>query len=278
MHGAISNHRHSACPRIFLALALLGLATASALAEDKQTLPPDWQLTGTFGLSESSGNYGTPINTDVLLGLSTVSLADGNFKFSASIPYMRIAGRGLVVFDASGNPIVINRRTSLPPDVRTGWGDVNFSASYTIPPAILDDFEVRLTGVTKVPIGSARRRLSTGEYDFGASLDVSRQFGIWGPFVTVGYLDLGKPAGFTLYNTTSVSVGTSLMLRDNLVAVASYDYDSADSPLVPAGHQLFGSLSWICTDRITLTGYGSVGLSAGSADAGGGFLMSFSLN
>jgi hypothetical protein len=278
MHGAISNHRHSACPRIFLALALLGLATASALAEDKQTPPPDWQLTGTFGLSESNGNYGTHINTDVLLGLSTVSLADGNFKFSASIPYMRIAGRGLVVFDASGNPIVINRRTSLPPDVRTGWGDVNFSASYTIPPAILDDFEVRLTGVTKVPIGSARRRLSTGEYDFGASLDVSRQFGIWGPFVTVGYLDLGKPAGFTLYNTTSVSVGTSLMLRDNLVAIASYDYDSADSPLVPAGHQLFGSLSWICNDRITLTGYGSVGLSAGSADAGGGFLMSFSLN
>ena len=140
------------------ALALLALATASAFAGDKDTPSPDWQLTGTFGLSDSNGNYGTPVNTDVLLGLSTLSLADGNFKFSASIPYMRISGRGLVVFDASGNPIVINRRTSLPPDVRTGWGDVNFSASYTIPPSILDDFEVRLTGVTKVPIGSARRQ------------------------------------------------------------------------------------------------------------------------
>ena len=275
----ISKQLHGTVPRAFLAaLALLALAASSAFAGDKDAPAPDWQLTGTFGLSDSSGNYGTPVNTDVLLGLSTLSVADGNFKFSASIPYMRISGRGLVVFDASGNPIVINRRTSLPPDVRTGWGDVNFSASYTIPPSILDDFEVRLTGVTKMPIGSARRRLSTGEYDFGASLDISRQFGIWGPFVTVGYLDLGKPTGFTLYNTTSFSAGTSVMLRDNLVAIVSYDYDSADSPQVPAGHQLFGSLSWICNDRITLTGYGSAGLSAGSPDAGGGFLISFALN
>ena len=275
----ISKQHHSTDIRTLLAaLALLALSTSGAFAGDKDTPSPDWQLTGTLGLSDSGGNYGTPVNTDVLLGLSTLSIADGNFKFSASIPYMRIAGRGLVVFDASGNPIVINRRTSLPPDVRTGWGDVNFSASYTIPPSVLDDFEVRLTGVTKMPIGSARRRLSTGEYDFGASVDISRQFGIWGPFVTVGYMDLGKPTGFTLYNTTSFSAGTSLMLRDNLVAVASYDYDSADSPLVPAGHQLFGSLSWICNDRITLTGYGSVGLSAGSPDAGGGFLISFGLN
>jgi len=274
----ISKHRHSTGPRTFLAaLALLAIAASSAFAADKDVPSSDWQLTGTFGLSDSNGNYGTPVNTDVLLGLSTLSLADGNFKFSASIPYMRIDGRGLVVFDASGNPIVINRRTALPADLRTGWGDVNLSASYTIPPSILDDFEVRLTGVTKVPIGSARRRLSTGEYDFGASVDVSRQFGIWGPFVTVGYLDLGKPAGFTFYNTSSVSAGTSLMLRDNLVAVVSYEYDSADSPLVPAGHQLFGSLSWICNDRITLTGYGSAGLSAGSPDFGAGFLISYGL-
>jgi len=258
-------------------LALLSLAAAPSFADDKDYQPQDWQLTGTFGVNYSSGNYGTPVNTNVLLGLPTLSLGTGNFKFSASIPYMRIDGRGLVVFDASGNPIVINRRTTLPPALRTGWGDVNFSASYTIPPAVLDDFEVRLTGVTKVPTGSARKRLSTGEYDFGASVDISRQFGIWGPFVTVGYLNLGQPAGFTLYNTTSVSAGTSLVLSDNLVAVASYDYDSADSPLVPAGHELSGSLSWMRDDHITLMGYGTVGLSAGSPDLGVGFLISYGL-
>ena len=96
--------------------------------------------------------------------------------------------------------------------------------------------------------------------------------------MTVGYLDLGQPAGFTLYNTTSVSAGTSLEINDNLVAVASYDYDSADSPQVPAGHELFGSLSWVRDDHITLTGYGTVGLSTGSPDLGVGFLISYGLN
>jgi hypothetical protein len=95
--------------------------------------------------------------------------------------------------------------------------------------------------------------------------------------VTVGYQDFGKPTAFTLYNTTSVSAGTSLTLSDKLVAVASYDYDSADSPLVPAGHELFGSLSWLGDNHITLTGYGMAGLSAGSPDFGAGFLISYGL-
>jgi hypothetical protein len=260
------------------ALALmLSMGITNALAQADGLLP-DWQLTGTLGATDTNGDYGTPQNTNVLLGLSTLSLSDDNFKLSASIPYMRISGRGLVVFDASGNPIVINRRTTNPPDVRTGWGDLDLGASYTIPPAILDDFEVRIGGVVKAPTASARRRLSTGEADFGASLDVSRQFGLWTPFLTVGYIDHGQPSGYTLNNTISVSAGSSLELSDNLVAVASYDYDSADSPLVVAGQELFGSLSWVRDDRITLTGYGTLGLTSGSPDVGLGFLISYGVN
>ena len=46
-----------------------------------------------------------------------------------------------------------------PTDVRTGWGDLSLSASYTIPPAVLADFQVRVTGITKLPTG---RRLGAG--------------------------------------------------------------------------------------------------------------------
>jgi hypothetical protein len=275
---------HPAIPRLArlfrpAALALLFVMSAgNAFAGEGGLLPDDWQLTGTLGLTNTNGDYGTPQNTNVLLGLSTLSLSDGNFKFSAGIPYMRISGRGLVVFDASGNPIIINRRASIAPDVRTGWGDLNLSASYTIPPTVLSGFEVRVSGVVKAPTASARRRLSTGEADYGVSVDVSRQWGLWTPFVTVGYLDQGQPSGFTLYNTTSVSAGTSLELSDNLVAVASYDYDSANTPLVAAGQELFGSLSWVRDDRFTLTGYGTIGLNSGSPDVGVGFLVSYGFN
>lgn len=279
-------HRASPERRMFRAAAalalLLAIAAQSARAKDAQAqddvLLPDWNLTGNLGVTDTHGNYGTQQNTDVLLGLSTLSLSDGNFRLSASIPYMRISGRGLVVFDASGNPILINRRASVSPNVRTGWGDLDLGASYVIPPAILDDFEVRIGAVVKAPTASARRRLSTGETDFGADIDVSRRFGIWTPFVTVGYLDQGRPVGYTLYNTASVSAGTSLELSENLVAVASYDYDSANAPIVAAGQELFGSLSWVRDDKITLTGYGTVGLSSGSPDLGVGVLLSYGFN
>lgn len=270
---------------LLLALTLL-LPAPAALAGDKPADPAadqDWpfedvQFIGTMALDYSNGGYGTNRNTNVELALPAISAETGDFKFTASLPYMRISGRGLVVFDSVGNPIVINRRTSLPPDVRTGWGDLNLSASYTVPAGILNDFEVRISGVTKVPVASERRRLSTGKSDYGFSVDVSRQFGRWMPFVTVGYLIPGQPVGYTLYDTASVSAGTSLEISDKLVAVASYDFDSADGPLTPDSHSLFGSLSWVRDDAVTLTGYGTVGLSNGSPDMSVGFLISYGLN
>jgi len=254
---------------------LLPVATAARAQEFSFT---DLQLTGTFGLGYSNGDYGTSRNTSVLLGLPALSLETGNFRFSASMPYMRISGRGLVIFDAAGNPIVVNRRTSLPPATRTGWGDLNLSASYTIPATVLDGFEMRLTAGTKLPTASSRRRLSTGEADFSFSTDISRQFGKWTPFLTVGYLVPGQPAAFRLYNTTSVSAGTSLELTDNLVATVSYDYDSASTPLVDASHELFGSLSWVRDNGLTLTAYGTAGLSSGSPNIGAGLLVSYGFN
>jgi len=258
--------------------AMVPAGGAEAQTRDTSMLYPDWHWTANFGVTDTNGDYGTPNNTNVLLGLTTLSLSNDSFKFSASLPYMRISGRGLLVFDANGNPIVINRRVNGPTDVRTGWGDLTLSASYTIPPAVLADFQVRVTGITKLPTAPARRRLNTGEADFGMNVDVSRSFGDWTPFVTVGYLNRGQPTGFTFYDTSSVAVGASYMLRDNLVAVVSYDYDSADAPQVTAGHELMGSLSWIQNDKLTLTGYGTVGLSSGSPDVGIGFLVSYGLN
>lgn len=280
MYRAIFPH---SCSRtiLFIVLPVIFVLLAGGtqtFARDIDSPSPDWQWTGTFGIIDTNGSYGTPNNTNVLLGLSTLSLSNDSFKFTASLPYMRISGRGLLVFDASGNPIVIARRANGPTDLRTGWGDLTLSASYTIPPSVLADFQLRITGITKLPTAPARRRLNTGEADFGMSVDISRSLGDWTPFVTVGYLNRGQPAGFTFYDTSSVSVGTSYTLNENLVAVASYDYDSPDAPQVTGGHELMGSLSWIRDDRLTLTGYGSVGLSSGSPDYGIGFLVSYGLN
>jgi hypothetical protein len=272
------SHARAKTGMLLASLLLPWLAVAPAHAQDQDSSLQDYRLVGTFGLNYSNGGYGTDQNTNVLLDLSSLSVETGDFKFTASMPYMRISGRGLVVFDAAGNAIVINRRGAQPSDVRTGWGDLNLSATYAIPDAVLDGFEVKLTGIAKVPTAADHRRLSTGEADYGASIDVSRRFGDWVPFLTVGYLIPGQPATFRLFDTASVSAGTSLEISDNLVAVASYDYDSSSAPQTAASHQLFGSLSWIRDDRITLTGYTMMGLSDGSPNIGGGLLVSFGFN
>jgi hypothetical protein len=261
----------------FLLAALFVLCAAPVQTAFGQDLD-DFHFSATSGFSYSNGSYGTDRNTNVLLDVTTAGVQTGNFKFNVSIPYMRISGRGLVIFDASGDPLVINRHTTLPPDVRVGWGDLNLTGTYTIPPGLLDDFEVKLTGDTKVPTGSERRHLSTGEADFGMDIDVSRQLGVWGPFLDVGYLIPGQPPTFKLDATTSVSVGTSLELSDDLVAIASYEYAGSSTSLVDASHELFGSLSWLFDSKVTFTSYGTVGLSTGSPNIGGGMLLSYAFN
>jgi hypothetical protein len=272
LYANLKSHVLARLKFLAMVLALLPIGTANAFAGND-----DLRLQGTFGFGYSNGSYGTDRNTDVALNLWTLSAMTGNLKFDVSVPYMRISGRGLVVFDAAGNPVIIHRRTSIAPDVRTGFSDVNFSATYTVPPSILDNFEVKLTARAKAPTASARKKLSTGAADFGGNVDVSHAFGMWDPFISVGYLIPGKPAGFTLNDTVSISTGTSLELNDHLVASVSYDYDSASSSLVGTSQEAFGSLSWIFNDRVTLTGYGTAGLSSGSPEVGGGLIMSYTL-
>ena len=229
----------------------------------------------------SNGNYGTDRNTNVQIGLPALSLETGDFKFNVSMPYMRISGRGLVVFDAAGNPIVINRRTSLPPDVRTGFGDLQLQRLiHRSSSNILDGFEVTLTGSTKLPTASERRRLSTGEADFGMSVDISRQYGAWGPFLTSGLSRSWPAQTYNSFYITRLGIGRHQQLaqrrsgRHRLPTIG----DSASTPLVTASHELFGSLSWLRSGNLTLTGYGTIGLSTGSPNIGGGLLVSYGLN
>jgi hypothetical protein len=249
------------------ALLLPGAASAQLLDGIKYN--------GLLGFEYSNGDYGTDRNTDVEMGLGSLGATLGNVKLNVSIPYMRISGRGLVIFDAAGNPEVINRSTNIAPDVRTGWGDVNLAGTYTIPPDVLDGFQLDMTARVKLPTASTRRRLGTGGTDFGGNFELSHQFGIWDPFVSIGYLIPGRPVVFTLDNTVSASAGTSLELSDKLVAIGSYDFDSPSSPLLPSSQEAFGSLSWLVNDAITLTGYGTAGLSPGAPKVGAGLLISY---
>jgi hypothetical protein len=232
------------------------------------------------GLDYTAGKYGMSDTTDILVGLTDISLQQGNFLLSASLPYLDIQGPATIVAGAGGVPVAKRKAgvsVPLQPVTRTGWGDPNFGLTYSLSPEDLDGYAVDLTGVTKIATANAAKGLSTGENDFGFSVDVSRQMGIWSPFVTFGYRVPGSSAAYSLNSAPSFSVGTSVQLDQKIVAIFSYDFDGTISDTLADSQQFFASASWIFSDRLTLTAYAEKGISGGAPGIGTGLMLGWKL-
>jgi hypothetical protein len=261
---------------VFPAAAMLALVSSSTFARDTSNqLNPSVSLS--TGIDYSSGKYGQRQSTDIVVGLTNLTVTAGNFQFGASMPYLNIVGPAYVVIGASGLPIVISPKAGTSATERGGWGDLNLSATYTLPSGSLDDFDVSFTGRTKIATANAAKGFTSGANDFAFSIDVSRQFDGWGPFVTFGYTFPGNPSFFAFNDAPSFSVGSSVQLSDSLVAIASYDFDGSISPSLADAQQLFGSISWLVDEKWSVTVYAEKGLSSGAPQVGTGLLISWKL-
>lgn len=236
---------------------------------------PGVSLSG--GFDYSTGKYGDAKSTDILVGLTNLSVTTGDFLFTASLPYLTITGPAFVVVGAGGVPVLVKPRAGSDSVGRSGWGDLNLGVTYSLPAKDLDDFDVAVTVRTKVATADASKGLSTGATDFGFYVDISRQFDAWAPFVNFGYRVPGKPSFYSFDDAPSFSVGTSWALESNLVAIASYDFDSSISDTLADAQQIFGSLTWLATDDISLTAYAEDGLSSGAPKVGAGILISLKI-
>ena len=260
---------------IILGAAVLSAMTAMpAVAQETEKPEPDTATHTTFssGLDYSSGKYAARQTTDMLVALTDITLQRDDLRFSISVPYLDIKGPTSVIAGPNGVPIAV-RRGALGAATRAGWGDLNLGLTWSLPSDDLDDFQIDLTGRTKIAIANVARGLSSGETDFDFSADVSRDFGVWSPFVSFGYRIPGSPSSYSLNSAPSFSVGTSLQLDDNVLAIVSYDFDGTISDTLADSQQLFASMSWICSDSLTVTAYASKGLSGGAAQIGTGFLI-----
>ena len=135
-----------------------------------------------------------------------------------------------------------------------------------------------MTARTKIATANASKGLSTGATDFAFYVDVSRQFDAWGPFVNFSYRVPGKPAFYSFNDAPSFSVGTSVELATISSPLRSYDFDGSISSSLADAQQLFGSVTWLATDEISLTAYAENGLSSGAPRVGTGLLMSWKVN
>lgn len=253
---------------VLLAAGAVGLAVPAAAQESD-----DLGLTFSTGVDYSSGDYGAASKTKILVVPFSLRASAGNSRFTATVPYLRLDSPGGVVVGPGGEPLPgVPSQTG----VRKGLGDLSLGYAYSIPADRLGGVELELGGRVKLPTSSDRKQLGTGKTDAAISAELSYPAGLFAPFVNVGYRFLGDPTGVELDNGFTGSVGTTAQLG-TVVAIASYDYTEASSPLAEDAHELFAALSGPVSDRLTLTGYGIAGLSEGSPDFGVGLLLSVRL-
>jgi len=243
-----------------LALAATAPLATPALADDG--------LTATTGVDYSKGDYGTGVDTEILILPFSLRYKTGDLRFSATIPWLRIDGASGIVGDGSSGVVI---DPNAPRTVRSGFGDVNLGLAYALPEERLG-FGLELNGRVKLPTAKASRGLGTGKTDFAVGAEVSKSLGTVTPFVSVGYRMPGDPVGIDLHNAWNASAGASLAMG-NSVLIASYDYREATSNLSRDSEELFGALSTPLGSRLNFTLYGSGGLSKGAPDFGVGSMI-----
>jgi len=253
------------CTKLALALAL-ATGSTPVLAQDADTAAAT-QLSFTTGVDYSSGDYGTGIDTKMLVVPLSARLRTGDWRITASIPWLRIDGANVV--GGSNGPIVID--PNAPRTIRKGFGDVSLSLAYDIPEQNFG-LGVQLSGRVKLPTASQSKGLGTGKADFSGAIELSKTYGPVTPFVSAGYRIPGDPAGIDLQNGFVGSAGFSLATGRSVVLL-SYDYRQSASLLAEDSHELFGAFTAPVAKKLDFTLYGSAGLSKGTPDYGVGAMI-----
>lgn len=222
----------------------------------------------TTGLDYSTGDYGSGTDTRMLVFPVSARMESGQLRLSASIPWIRIDGASSVLA-GDGSPVIVD--PNAPRTIRSGFGDLSLGAGWVIPEEKLG-FGLEFAARVKLPTSSSAKALGTGKADFSLSTEVSKNFGNVTPFVSLGYRMPGDPVGIDLKNTFFASAGASVVVGKS-VLIGSYDYRQATSALVKDSQEIFGAFSTPVSKRLSITAYGSGGLSDGAPNFGAGLMM-----
>jgi hypothetical protein len=257
-------------------MRLLACLTAGLLGSGAaygQT-PGTHTLSITTGVDFSSGDYGANEETQMIVAPLGARLKMGDWRLTATLPYLMIDGAAAIV-GGGGGPIIID--PDAPAVKRDGLGDLMLGASFSALKEETAGFNLDLGAGVKLPTASEEDALGTGETDYSVTADFSKTFGNLIPFLTLGYRMPGDPTTIDLNNTFSASAGMSVAMGES-VAILSYDYREATSDLAEESQDVFGAYSAPLGERFNWTIYGSAGLTKGSPDFAAGLMLTFNLS
>jgi hypothetical protein len=224
----------------------------------------------------TTGDYGGDTRTNSLTVPFGMRLRSGPLRLSATLPYVRIDGSRSVIGGGDG-PIIIDPIPQTERTIRKGLGDLSMRGRYRIAPKDWEGVELDLLGRVKLPTGSRRQRLSTGEVDYAVGGELSYSRGRVQPFAELQYRINGDRPDRDYRNNFASSIGASTRAGRG-VANLSYDYSGSRIRGRAGAHSLNGGLSFPVAQKLSLGGFGSVGLSQRAEDFSIGSVLTVRVN
>ena len=199
-----------------LAFAASGAAAQSAL----ELAAVQVGMNLSIGADYSQGKYGTPVTSKQWTFPLVAKYEADKWSARVSVPYIWVE-----------NPSVSRDGTPLPcansinvPKTSEGFGDVVASGSVDVVDNRANGFLVDLTGKIKFGTGDETKCLGTGENDYAIQADLSKSFGAFTAFGTLGWRKMGDPPGEEFRNPFYFSVGGSYKLSDATSYGVVYDF------------------------------------------------------
>jgi hypothetical protein len=223
------------------------------------------------GIDYTSGDYGTGSTTEIVTIPTALKYYYGPWMLGLTIPIIQVDGNAGVVGGADGTVIVKKGVTEK--RQQEGLGDIVGSGGYTFFYDSKDMPLIDLIGKVKFP--TAEDDLGTGEFDFSLQTDITKAFGRFTPFGTLGYRFVG---GSGLNDIFFLSLGASYKLHEQWSAGLIFDYRQSTSDQTDDPAEFTPFATWTFHKDWSLLGYGLIGATDGSPDYGGGMQIAYTWN
>jgi len=253
-------------------LALLSMTSASAGGESSEENGEREHFQLKVGGHYDQGDFGTRHKTKTLITPVTLRYLGDRFEIGVTTSYTRIdtvGGVSIVGGRSVSTGGLTARRTT-----QDGLGDTYLEGRYYLiddpgPASLLPSLAPFV--VLKIPTADEKRNLGTGEFDYGAGLDVEKQFRSFFVFADVSYTVIGSPPHQRFRDEPGAGIGMGRDVSDKVSLAAFVDWRRAivsgtDDPV-----EVGGVLTYKLTRTTRLSPNFFFGLTNGASDFGVGF-------
>ncbi|MEO1310332.1 MAG: hypothetical protein AAFV51_05100 [Pseudomonadota bacterium] len=248
--------------RCFLTLAASALAFADIASAD------DFSLN--IGQDFSDGDYGQETESQVNVTTFGGRLRLGDWSFAASSGYIDLGSEpDNIITLPGGREILLSEGEEV-----KGFTDLVLSASGLLREETDSAPGVFLFTSVKLPTADDENGLGTGAADYSASLELSKTFGSSILYAYGGGRLRGESDVIETRDSLNAGLGVQQLIGTKLVGALSYDYRGASFEGGDDAQEATLMLSWLATERLTISGYVYTGFTDASPDLGAGLFVS----